>query len=179
MSDLLRLLSWIQTAASAKSIARTVVGILIAIVIFQLWTAESSLARFIGFSGVDIAICLAIFIFLQAPVEVTQWFFIQLVYGMLTMSRFLIKIILMGVAATLSLIYFISPIDIIPDILLGLGWIDDALVAFGLISYASRSNYSVPIPSMSIDEASRHPAWKLAMIATTGTILTIILRSAT
>ena len=47
MSDLLRLLSWIQTAASAKSIARTVVGILIAIVIFQLWTAESSLARFV------------------------------------------------------------------------------------------------------------------------------------
>ena len=179
MSDLLRLFAWIQTAASAKSIGRTIAGILLAILVWQLWTAESALGRFVAFVAVDLALCAGIFVFLQAPVEVTQWLFIQLIYGMLTISRTFIKLIIMGLACLLSFIYFISPIDIIPDLLLGLGWIDDALVAFGLISYASRSNYQLPLPSMSIEEASTHPTWKLAMIGTCGTILTFMIRAAT
>ncbi len=46
----------------------------------------------------------------------------------------------------LALVYLISPIDLIPDMILGLGQVDDvgvlALVAYFLVSYVKRSGWA-------------------------------------
>ncbi len=179
MSELLRLLSLIQTIGSAKYLVRAGAWILAALILWWLWVAESPLARFFAFVGVAAALYGGIWYFLEAPVEWTKYLFVKLIFVMLGASRLVIKIVLMGVAILLSAIYFISPIDFIPDILIGLGWIDDALVAFGLISYAANSKFSLPVPTISAEEAGEHPAWKVAFVATAATGITWVLRMAT
>jgi uncharacterized membrane protein YkvA (DUF1232 family) len=179
MSELLRLISLIQTAASAQSYARAAAWILGAIVIWWLWGAESAVLRLIAFVGADAAVCVGIWYFLKAPVEWAKYLFVNAVFLMLGLSRVFIKAIVMGIAILLSIIYFLSPLDFIPDILLGLGWIDDVLVAIGLISYAANSKFTIPVPSISAEEAADRPGWKVALVATLGTILTLIVRAAT
>jgi len=39
----------------------------------------------------------------------------------------------------LSIVYVISPVDLIPDILLVVGWIDDALLLLGSIAFAGEA----------------------------------------
>jgi uncharacterized membrane protein YkvA (DUF1232 family) len=179
MSDLLHLLSWIQTATSAKSILRTGAWLVAVVMLWMLRTSGSSGARWLGFVGVDVALYFGVVTFFQAPIEWIKYLFVNMIFLALSASRIAIKLILIGLAALLSLIYFISPIDFIPDILLGFGWIDDALVAFGLICYAARSNYTLPVPSISAEDAATHPTWKIACVVTVSTCLTGLLRAAT
>ena len=40
------------------------------------------------------------------------------------------------IALVVSIVYVISPIDLIPDIILVIGWIDDAIILLGSIAFA-------------------------------------------
>jgi uncharacterized membrane protein YkvA (DUF1232 family) len=40
---------------------------------------------------------------------------------------------------TVSAVYLISPVDIIPDIILIIGWIDDAVITIGSVVYAQEA----------------------------------------
>jgi uncharacterized membrane protein YkvA (DUF1232 family) len=40
--------------------------------------------------------------------------------------------------AVLALLYVISPVDLVPDVLPILGWLDDGVVAYGLFQWAQR-----------------------------------------
>lgn len=44
--------------------------------------------------------------------------------------------ILVIVAIILALIYIVSPVDIIPDIIPVIGWVDDAIVALLVLGFA-------------------------------------------
>ncbi len=179
MSDLLHVVSWIQTATSVRTYLRIGGWLLAALAVWMFWASDSPLARWIGFIAVDVALYLGIITFMRAPAEWLRYLFVSLIFVSMAMSQIIIKVTLMGMATILSVIYFLSPIDIIPDLLLGLGWIDDALIAWGLISYAAKSQYALPVPSISVEEAVEHPAWKVASIAVVSTCLAGLLRAAT
>jgi len=40
---------------------------------------------------------------------------------------------------TVSVVYLISPVDIIPDIIVIIGWVDDAVITIGSVVYAQEA----------------------------------------
>ena len=179
MSELLKLIAWAQTAASAKYLPRITAWVLSAIVLGILWFSESSVMRSFGFVGVDVAIYMGLFFFVQSPVEWAKILFVKLIFTILGASRLIIKVVLICVSLLLSAVYVISPCDIIPDILLGLGQLDDILITIGLVSYAANSKYSLPVPTMSAEDAADLPFWKVVLLATMSTVITWFLRIVT
>ena len=75
-------------------------------------------------------------IFALALFSMLLW---RLIVGFSTFSSAMLvlrKNIASTIALGLSLLYLILPVDFIPDLLLVIGWIDDAVIAVGAISYA-------------------------------------------
>ena len=97
MSDLLHLLSWISTAASAKYWPRIAAWLVGALLLWWLWTAESGLARFVGFIGLDVALYFGISdLPAIATVEWTRYLFVKLIFLALSAGQVIIKLILMA-----------------------------------------------------------------------------------
>lgn len=179
MSDLLHALYNLLALASVRSCAIAAGWLGGGFVVWRLWFSETTWTRWLGFLAVDVGLALGVLVFLRAPLQWINYIFFELLFLMLSASRALIKISLVIISAILSLIYFISPIDVVPDLLLGLGWIDDALVAWALIMRAVKSEYAVPMPDVSAEDVAGRPAWKIACAVVVATFLTALLRLAT
>lgn len=146
MSELLKLLTSIQTLSSWRSLLTNAGYVAVGLFVIYLWRMDAGLARLLSYFLAIGLLYLGLMIFLKAPAGYAKYLYIKAIFLVLSLFRMASKAIVMGIALLLSFIYFISPIDIIPDILIGLGWIDDALIAFGLISFAANSKITVPVP---------------------------------
>lgn len=176
MPSALSRVSWPQTMASAKPWLRIGGGAVIAVVLWLLWNAETPWVRWLGFIGVAIVVDFGVVAFLEAPMEWLRYWTFRAVFGLLSASRAIIRALLIMLAALLSAIYALSPLDFIPDVLIGLGWIDDLLVAFGLIFYAAKWRYAIPAPSASAKETARHPVGRVVSAAAIAVGLAGLLR---
>ena len=177
MHDLLKFLSLLQTLSSGPNLLRSFLYISLAIFVYYLWGYDAVWAKVISFLVVDIALYFLIVIFLSNPLELIKYSFLKMFFLLLSALRIGIKLILIAISFVISIVYFISPIDIVPDILLGIGWIDDILLAVGLVSYAANSDLQIPDYSFRNNEEG-YPIFKSILAISISTATTYYFRYA-
>lgn len=175
MHDLLQLLSSLQSLATMPSTARSVGWGCLAVAVLGatawMWCSSVEVLQWAAFLLVWVGLSFALLLFLGSPLQWVNYLLIQGFFLSLTLLRLGIKLVIVTLSVVLSVIYFISPIDIIPDIFLGLGWIDDALIAWGLITWAWKAEIEIPMPPISAEEAAEQPLWKrLLAVILAGTL---------
>ena len=119
-------------------------------------------------------ISVGIFVFLEGPVQWTS-FLIQKAF-ILSISIFAasIRVVAYGLAAVLSVVYFIWPLDLITDIIIIFGWIEDVAIAIGLFSVARSADIEMPYISTNIKPLEDIP--RLVVSSFLGIILAVLLR---
>jgi uncharacterized membrane protein YkvA (DUF1232 family) len=179
MPEFLKLLSVVQVVSSWQSLVRAAWYLFVAVLLYNLWWAEHPLARLIGFAIADVVLFYVMIAFLRAPVEYAQYLALKALFLLLGVVRLTSKAFLMCLAFLLSAIYFMSPIDIIPDLLLGIGWIDDLLLAIGLISWSMSAKVRFPVPDPGRLELENRPGSTWITAAALSTVLTCVARGLT
>jgi len=175
MHDLLKFYSWLQALHASQGLPRIILYIGSVILTILLWNQTHGFAQAIAFVAVTIGLYFAMLMFLSDPIELLRYICLKVFFLALSIVRISAKIVLVTLASILSLIYFLMPIDIIPDILLGIGWIEDILIAIGLVSYAASADVTLPEKTESIDTA-QYPELKRFIAAVLAIFATTILR---
>ena len=179
MHDLLQLLSSLQSLFTMPSTVRSAGWGCLAVAVLGvtgwMWFSSVEVLHWVAFLLVWAGLSFALLLFLSSPLQWVNYLVIQGFFLSLTLLRLGIKLVVVSLSVILSVIYFISPIDIIPDIFLGLGWIDDALIAWGLITWAWKAEIEIPMPAVSAAEASEQPFWKrLLAVFLAGTLTWVL-----
>jgi uncharacterized membrane protein YkvA (DUF1232 family) len=164
-----------QSLTSMPSTARSVGWGSLAVAVLGItgwmWFSSIEALRWVAFLLVWAGLSFALIFFLSSPLQWLNYLLFQAFFLALTLLRLCVKLVVVVLSIVLSAIYFISPIDLIPDLLLGLGWIDDVLIAWALISWAWKAQIEIPMPSVSAEEVSEQPLWKrLLAILLAGTL---------
>lgn len=178
MHDFLKLVSLLKTIALGRDYAINIGYLILGVIVVYLWFSENVLAKAISFLSVDIALYFVLVVFLSSPVDFLYYLSLKIFSISFTVLRYGIKIILLILAIILSFVYFISPVDIIPDVFLGIGWIDDLLLASGLIIGAISSDVRIPEYRLGYSE-SAYPTLKRIITVMLSTAITYILRIVT
>lgn len=168
------LLSLLYRLISLLNLLRILPCIGLAFIVFYLWGYDAVWAKIISFLVVDITIYFVIITFLSNPLELLKYVCLKLFFLFLTLFTVVAKIILVVVFIIVWIVYFISPIDIIPDIIVGIGWIDDFLLAVGLI--LSVANLSLEFPDYKLTDNNSYPVFRNILAVIISTALTYAFR---
>lgn len=144
MHDFLVLISRIQALLSLRSLAVLVPSIAILALLAVLWQSADPLGRAISIGGFWVILSVALSLFLRQPIDWAVYLCRKAGYLLLAIVRLAVKGVVWLAFVAFSLVYIISPFDFIPDFLLLLGWIDDALLALAIYTSARSANLQMP-----------------------------------
>lgn len=174
MHDLLTAVGRVQSISSVPGILRNIATVGAAALGLFLWGYDAPWARVVSFIAVDAVLFLVIIRFLAHPLEMVRYVLVKLLLLFLSLFKLgLVVVFKLLIPAIIAIIYFISPIDLIPDIVLGIGWVDDLGVVIGLVIYAI--NTQVAMPS-AVPDDNTSPAVRYLIAAALATFLTYLLR---
>lgn len=163
MHDLLHMLSNVQMFTTWQGWLRCAGYVGGGTLIWWFWRDESLVAKGLTYLAVATVFYFLTTEFMKSPRAFVVNALRTIGRTAFSIGRTVVRWVCILFALLASLVYFLSPCDIIPDVLIGFGWIDDALVAIGLVTGASRVKVEPPHPDDTHNYLSLHPVYRFGI----------------
>lgn len=160
MHDLLHMLSNFQLLTTWQGWLRCIGYAVGAGLIWWFWRDESVAVKVLTYLAVATVFYFLTTEFMKSPRAFVVNAVRTIGRTLFSIGRTVIRWICIVLAILASAVYFFSPCDLIPDIIVGFGWIDDALLAIGLITGAAKVKVEPPHPEDTHNYLSLHPVYR-------------------
>lgn len=175
MHGILVALARLQTITNLRSYLLTLAAVLLTAL--ALWSLGSDvwLLGLLAVVTVSTVLTVGAFFFLEAPGRWAVFLFHKAIYSIVSVFAASVRIASYSIAGLLSLIYFLWPIDLIPDVILIFGWFEDIAIAFGLFAAARSAQHRMPTVHLDFDPGS--DTVRLLLSIAMGVIGTLLIRA--